>query len=276
MDPMQDMDHAYQNQVDSSAMFEDRQSGTEGYWAPNGSVDDQGVFLYSEGFESSPGSGNRGRYSSPKYARRSMDDLLISTDARMNRIANAEAAMRQEIYKECTFRPNIKDLPSHYGAKKDLNLPFHARVTKWQKEKEVSLQSKANVLENQKQSSYTYHPKIDKNSDKAVKLIRGNDFNEDVSMRLYKNSEISLQQKELMINEIKMKKSQEEAEECTFKPKLLTKNTPVHQSVQSKFTLPSQPRDDGIPSDLKNCTFTPKVILSFLFIIILLIYCCII
>lgn len=42
-----------------------------------------------------------------KMVRRSMDDSSVS-DLRMSRLAQAEAAMRQEIFKECTFRPQIK------------------------------------------------------------------------------------------------------------------------------------------------------------------------
>ena len=42
-----------------------------------------------------------------KMVRRSMDDSNVS-DLRMSRLAQAEAAMRQEIFKECTFRPQIK------------------------------------------------------------------------------------------------------------------------------------------------------------------------
>jgi hypothetical protein len=42
-----------------------------------------------------------------KMVHRSMDDSGVS-DLRMSRLAQAEAAMRQEIFKECTFRPQIK------------------------------------------------------------------------------------------------------------------------------------------------------------------------
>lgn len=255
MEHTSEMSQSYMNQVDHSAMFVDSPGAGENTLWPRGSVDDQGLNLYNE---SNPNSGARGRYSSP-FTRRSMDDSLVATDARMNRIANAEAAMRQEIYKECTFRPNIKDLPSHYGAKKDLNIPFHARVTKWHKERSVSLDTKVKVLENQEKTACTFHPKINRNSDKAVKEIRGADFNDDTSMRLYRNSEMTVQQRELMISEIKAKEELALQQECTFKPKLVTKNAAVHQSVQSKFTLPVPPKADQPPPELKDCTFTPKV-----------------
>jgi len=54
----------------------------------------------------SPGSRSKGSILS-KMVHRSMDDSAVS-DLRMSRLAQAEAAMRQEIFKECTFRPQIK------------------------------------------------------------------------------------------------------------------------------------------------------------------------
>jgi hypothetical protein len=252
MESSHEMAQAYMNQHAEHAVMFDESPGDNQHWQHRGgAVDDQGIY-------ESGGSGGKGRYSSP-FARRSMDDSLVATDARTNRIANAEAAMRQEIYKECTFRPNIKDLPSHYGAKKDLNVPFQVRVSKWHKERSMSLETKAKVFENEEKAACTFQPKINRNSDKAVKEIRGADFNDDASMRLYKNSEMSIQQREAMINEIKQKEELARQQECTFKPKLVTKNANVHQSVQSKFNLPLPPKPEAPPVDTKNCTFTPKV-----------------
>ena len=261
MESSQELNQAYQHYADHGSMYDGSPNG--GNWnGHRGSVDDEGLLYNGDSAESQSGSGLRRAYSSPKFTRRSMDDSLVATDARMNRIANAEAAMRQEIYKECTFRPNIKDLPVHYGAKKDLNVPFHTRVTKWQKEKIVTLETKSKTVENNEKAACTFHPKINRNSDKAVKEIRGPDFVEDASERLYKNSVLSQQQKAQVMTEIKMKEAEKLQQECTFKPKLVTRNTSVHQSVQSKFTLPTAPKTEGEPSEMKNCTFTPKVLSS--------------
>lgn len=261
MDAAHELAQAYQSNGDHSVMFDEPSPTNNNQWNNRGSVDDEGVHFYNDGVDSQGGSGARGRYASPKYTRQSMDDSLIATDARTNRVLNAEAAMRQEIYKECTFRPNIKDLPSHYGAKKDLNVPFQTRVSKWQKEKDLALETKAKELENSEKAACTFHPKISANSYKAVKEIRGADFNDNASQRLYKNSELSLQQRAQVINEIKQKEEEALLEQCTFKPNLKTKDASVHQSVQSKFTLPLQRKDDSQPTELKNCTFTPKVMI---------------
>ena len=242
------------------------------------SVDDEGLNLYTEGLgmESNSGRAGSGRFSSPKYTRRSMDDSLVATDARMNRIANAEAAMRQEIYKECTFRPNIKDLPSSYGAKKELDVPFHTRVTKWKKEKEQSLETKSKIILNGEKAACTFHPKINRNSDKCVKDIRGPDASaDDASVRLYKNSEQSMQQRMQAINEIREKEELALQQECTFKPQLITKNATVHQAVQSKFTLPSTPKLEVAPVDAKICTFTPKVSSCAVVVVVVVVWCCI-
>jgi hypothetical protein len=242
-----------------AAMYEDSPvSANEHQNILRNSADDEGLQLYTDGFDSS--GGIRGRFSNSKYStRRSMDDLLIATDARMNRIANAESAMRQEIYKECTFRPNIKDLPHSYGAKKELDVPFLTRVEKWQKEKDLLLQKKASTLANGEKAACTFHPKINQNSEKAARLVRGLNANEHTSERLFKNSELSQAQRVQAIQEIKEREEQALEQECTFQPELLTKFAQVHQGVQSKFTLPVTPKVEQVPSDLKNCTFTPKV-----------------
>ena len=51
------------------------------------------------------------------------------------------------MFKECTFRPNIKPLPSSYGAMKDSGTPFHLRVSKWSKEKEAEVRKKMLMME---------------------------------------------------------------------------------------------------------------------------------
>lgn len=40
---------------------------------------------------------------------------MFFTDARSNRMVQNEALIREEMFRECTFRPKIKELPSSYG-----------------------------------------------------------------------------------------------------------------------------------------------------------------
>jgi hypothetical protein len=233
------------------------------YWGINTanntrtSMDDEGLNLYTGG-EGGELSGSGQRYSSPKFTRRSMDDSYIAADARMSRIANAEAAMRAEIYKECTFRPNIRDLPTAYGAMKDENTPFHTRVTKWQRERDLNRESKSKLVEQGEQSECTFRPKINHNSNKAIKEIRGDAAEVDVVKRFTHSNELSLQQRNQLIRDTKQKEEEQLARECTFRPQLLTMNTPVHQLVQSRLMMPLQ-RPESEFSDLRSCTFTPKI-----------------
>ena len=47
------------------------------------------------------------------------DSMYVYTDARSNRMIQNEAAIREEMFKECTFQPKIKELPSAYGVGRD-------------------------------------------------------------------------------------------------------------------------------------------------------------
>lgn len=237
------------NPNNSLGQYDGSLAGNENhFWNGNRmSVDDAGLNLSSE--------------TPQKFIRRSADDMFAG-DARMHRIANAEAAMRQEIFKECTFRPQIKNLPPKlYGAMKNEDSNFHNRVSKWQRERDLEVQTKSRQIESGELQECTFQPKINHNSDKAVKVLRGESDNPvDTSKRLYKNFEVAHQQRVHLINTMRAKEDAMNRETCTFQPQLLTKNTPVYQNVHSKFTQVNQPKpSQALPSDLKNCTFTPKV-----------------
>ena len=209
-----------------------------------------------------------GQSLSPKFTRRpgggSTDnyDNMFLNDPRMNRIAISEAALRQDMFKECTFKPAIKPLPESYGAMKDSGQPFVARVLKWQKEKEAALQNKEKMLRSGQEAQCTFNPKINRNSDKAVKEIRGAQYTESANDRLYRNSDLYLQQRSQLINEVKEKEDELIQKQCTFKPDLVTKHTPIHQQVSSRFMHPQHSTSaNAAASAVKDCTFTPKVCL---------------
>lgn len=68
--------------------------------------------------------------------RLSRNDTFFS-DARSNRMVQNEALIREEMFRECTFRPRIKELPSAYGIGKDFNgkkflfaVPFYTKMHK--------------------------------------------------------------------------------------------------------------------------------------------------
>ena len=197
------------------------------------------------------------------FTRTSMDDSYVmhgSGDARSNRIAQTEAAIRQEMFKECRFRPQIKELPSFYGGNKEKDSDFYERVTKWQREKDAEAARRKQAMDNSDLIGCTFQPKINRNSERAVKEIRGGDVNEHATDRLYKNSELAINQRSKFIEDEMLRERQEEEANCTFKPKLNATGKKFQQ-VKSKFQK-AETRKEVPPEerpDVKLCTFTPKV-----------------
>ncbi len=210
---------------------------------------------------------------SPKY-RSSMDDMMMG-DARMTRIAQAEAAIRQDMFKECTFRPEILSLPSSYGAMKGLDTPFHDRVTKWQKDKETEIKNKTKAVKNSEVSECTFHPKINRNSEKAIRDLRGASNTEGTANdRLYRSANLYTEQRYKLIEEEKLKEDNLERSQCTFQPQLAAKKNKLYQQVNSKVhreivstpqqhqaynSISSAGGSNQQPPLSKDYTFIPKV-----------------
>jgi hypothetical protein len=162
------------------------------------------------------------------------------------------------MFKECRFRPIIKDLPSFYGGSKEKDADFYGRVTKWQREKDAEAKRRKQAMDNSDLIGCTWKPKINRNSERAVKEIRG-DVVEPATDRLYKSSEIAINQRSKFIEDELERERQEEAVNCTFQPKL-TQSKRFSQ-VKSKFTKIEKKKDvppEDMP-EVKMCTFTPKV-----------------
>lgn len=188
---------------------------------------------------------------------KSTDDAMV--DARSNRIAQAEAVLIQEMFKECTFQPKIKSLPNSYGAMKDVDTPFHARVTRWQKDKEMQKTERKKSVDKNVFVDCTFQPRINRNSEKAVKEIRGNIPQENINDRLYKNHEMNLKQRAMVIQEELRRERREEDLQCTFQPQLVTDKS-KYADVSAKFEHPQKTSNQSEEHpDLKHCTFTPKV-----------------
>ena len=62
---------------------------------------------------------NRSNNSNNNRYQDNSDSMYVYTDARSNRMIQNEAAIREEMFRECTFQPKIKELPSAYGVGKD-------------------------------------------------------------------------------------------------------------------------------------------------------------
>lgn len=211
--------------------------------------------------DSNNNSNNNSNNSSPTDSKKSSSFAWKAnrTDAavelmKANRIAHAEAIIRKEMFKECTFRPTIKVLPDHYGkGKEDDNIPFYHRVSKWQQEKEAEIDRKKQFMNKSEINDCTFHPRINRSSEKAVREIRG-DVREDVADRLFKSNEVSFTQRAKFIEDELRREKEEEDMECTFHPHLVSKR---YDNVKSKFDEPLQ--RNAVDPHAKELTFTPKV-----------------
>ena len=184
-------------------------------------------------------------------------------DARTHRIAQAESAIRSEMFKECTFRPTIKPLPAAYnqGSSGGEKTPFYERVTKWQREKEIEAVRRKELVDESEVVDCTFHPRINRNSDKAVKQLRVGDKGEDAAERLYRSNETAHYQRSKFIeDELRQEKLKEDAQ-CTFKPMLST-HKKKFAYVKSKYDQPLNRRVsevDYTDDNERECTFTPRV-----------------
>ena len=203
----------------------------------------------------------RSRSASQSQRRDSYDvnNIYENSENYINRIAQSEAMVREEMFRDFTFKPKIKQLPASYGVPKDKDLPFHDRVTKWQKEREVETSRRKEINSNSELLDCTFKPKINRASVKAVKEIRG-EQNEPVNERLFKTNDLLQSQRSKFIEEQLRLERQSEEQECTFKPNLSTKKK-LFSFVQSKYK--KQPLnksvDDQTLQTSSEYTFTPKV-----------------
>lgn len=236
-----------------------------------GSLDDSGVENFKENTLNSSNRRSFSKSHSPKY-RSSIDDLMIG-DVRLNRIAQAEAAIRQEMFKECTFRPEILPLPQSYGTMKGIDTPFHDRVSKWNKEKETEIKLKKRAVLLNETAECSFKPKINRKSEQVIREIRGSDEpTESANDRLYKSAALYNEQRYKLIEDEKLKEDHLERTTCTFKPELLSSRNKQYADVSPKVnrqTGPATPQTGArhnyhptpaASTDLtKEHTFQPKV-----------------
>eukprot|EP00605_Chrysophyceae_sp_TOSAG23-4_P002523 GSChrysophyteH1.ASY1.ANO1.2788.1 assembled CDS len=190
------------------------------------------------------------------YFARSIDDSVIGRDSHRERIAQSEAAIRDDMFKthNSTTRPKIKVVPPSFG-------DFYNRVTRWQKEKTNAATHRKHIQDESNLESCTFHPKINKNSLRALREIRGGVTKSDAADRLYKNHELSILQRSKYIEEELAREKTLEVEECTFQPDTSASNTEKFRQVRCKVTAVAKKHqyDPTSHPDAKKCTFTPKV-----------------
>jgi hypothetical protein len=223
------------------------------------------------------------------YPGGTMDDSIIG-DARAYRIAQTEAAIRSEMFKECTFKPRVRPLPKDVYPELDASkinmIPFYERVTEWQKSKEGKMHDKKSSYEEAKGQELTFKPRMNRNSERAVQELRGPGVAaKDVHERLYKHYELALTERSHFINEEVMRARMELDKECTFQPKIGSR-TSRFADIEPRYDRPTtamklkqkKPISDDHPyqsmdpyayvapeailgqtKEMKECTFTPKV-----------------
>lgn len=198
------------------------------------------------------------------FSRRSFDESNY-IDARMHKLIQSEAAVREEMFRDCTFHPKIKGLPTVYGPLKEHGTPFVDRVIKWNKEKELEKKKKVALAVESQMKDCTFKPKISKHSSAAIKEIRGESSPDRANGRLYYSHKAMLEAKERTRKEEQDKEERENDIECTFQPVLETRDNPAFQHINPKFKQPhiqeslKEKKKQLEEKYYKGFTFTPKV-----------------
>ena len=202
----------------------------------------------------STGRGRSDSYGSAMNGR-ALDDSQIG-DPRTHRILQTDALIKQEMFKECTFKPKI-NLSAHRASADD-NAPFYDRATKWQMTKEQdAIKRKAN-LDKVQTADWTFRPQINRNSIKAAKELRGDVG--DVCTRLYRGNEEIAAMRAKYVDDEQKREQEIESRLCTFQPQCVTDKTKYAYVAPKYNSVEHKPKDTGfVDANIKECTFTPKV-----------------
>lgn len=174
--------------------------------------------------------------------------------------------IRQEMFKDFTFRPTIKPMPKFYGVVATDASPFYTRVTKWKKDVEREQEQRKVKLERASMQDCTFYPK---SSHSLAKLAQFNgssdggspDGEEDTNERLYRNFQVIRAEREQERETALLLRQQREAQDCTFAPHRKNINT-KYLEVKPKFAEAlSKPDYEELKVKLetRGCTFTPKI-----------------
>lgn len=126
------------------------------------------------------------------------DDNQLS---RSKRFSRSLLDIKQEMWKDCTFKPSIKKLPSHYGPKKEGAEPFYDRVMRWSQTREHEVEQQRQKSAQKELAGCTFTPKLNANSKRAVEMSRA-DTELSASERLYKQIEVIKQNKQRCVLDI--------------------------------------------------------------------------
>lgn len=149
---------------------------------------------------------------------------------RSKRFSRSLLDLRQEAWKDYTFKPSIKKLPSYYGPRKEEGEPFYQRVMRWSQTRESEIEEQRQKAAHKEVASCTFTPRLNPNSKRAVQAIRA-ETDMSASDRLYKQLEVIKQNKQRLEAEHERKQREAEEKACTFQPRLVS--TPKYREYHT-------------------------------------------
>jgi hypothetical protein len=196
-----------------------------------------------------------------------------------------EKELKDAAMQECTFKPQITELPASYGAARSyVKENFHSRVMKWKETRERSLAQRREDNALEEMDDCTFQPHLAPSSSRrrpasARGARKGGTSQKDVVERLYSTQKKSTRAAEA---ELTRKREEEFRRTCTFQPNVNKKRTggrnnrramtpSRYQQAQRRSNSSSrtpgysQPRhkarpvSNPQPTGMDECTFQPKV-----------------
>jgi len=174
--------------------------------------------------------------------------------------------VREEMMRECTFTPSVKELPQSYGKtpNRDREAPFHERMTAWKKEADYRVAKSKRSAYDAQMKQCTFSPSIDERSDRIARRMRtssgtsyydapvpdqepdagsvGSPEVDAITDRLFGYSRTLQERRELREKQKKKQEDEIYKRTCSFQPRttMSNKGQPAGSPIK---TGPASPRD---------------------------------
>ena len=158
---------------------------------------------------------------------------------------------------DCTFKPKIRPLPSHYGALKDDAMPIDQRFQKWSLEKELNAKARRDDAVTMQLDGCTFKPKINTSSKRAMDISRGGD-ERPVPERLYTDGKVAREELEEYKESLREQAEEEFKRQCTFTPKTNTARFKAVPKYNEPRCASAPPRQLAETSNAEQSNFAPK------------------
>lgn len=158
---------------------------------------------------------------------------------------------------DCTFKPKIRSLPSHYGALKDDAMPIDQRFQKWYLEKELNAKARRDDAITMQLDGCTFKPKINTSSKRAMDISRGGD-ERPVPERLYTDGKVAREELEEYKESLREQAEEEFKRKCTFRPKTNTARFKAVPKYKEPRCASAPPRQAAESSSIDKSYFAPK------------------